>query len=150
MIPCLLALINIGSTTVFNDVTSLAFVCFYTTYFVCTALLLYRRVTSTINTPDLRGLPPVPAIKDPYTDEYILTWGPWHVPGIWGTLNNAISCCYLVVIWFFGFFPPATPVEASTMNYSSLVFGAVVLYSLIYYGIWGRKQYKGPIVEVSI
>lgn len=149
VIPCLLALINIGSTTVFNDVTSLSLAGFYSTYFISVVLLLYRRLGSTIHKADA-STPPAPATLDQETGDYELTWGPWHVPGWLGIINNVIACVYLVVIWFFSFFPPAIPVEASTMNYSSLVFGATVLYSIVYYLIWGRKQYNGPVVEIIV
>ncbi|KAK5993514.1 Amino-acid permease BAT1-like protein [Cladobotryum mycophilum] len=55
-----------------------------------------------------------------------------------------------LILHILGFFPPTAPVQASTMNYSSLVFGATVLYSIVYYFVWGKKQYNGPIVEISI
>ncbi|KAI3390864.1 hypothetical protein diail_8474 [Diaporthe ilicicola] len=121
-IPCLLVLINIGSSVVFNDVTSLALVGFYSTYFICCALLLYRRLATTIHMPDPSA--PAAAYKDEDTDEYVLVWGPWHVRGALGVANNILACCYLILIWIFGFFPPAIPVTAASMNYSSLVFGA--------------------------
>ena len=33
------------------------------------------------------------------------------------------------------------------MNYSSLILGAVVLFSIVYYYVRGRREYKGPVVE---
>lgn len=42
---CLLALINIGSATAFNDVVSLTVSGLYTSYLISASLLLYRRVT---------------------------------------------------------------------------------------------------------
>jgi choline transport protein len=134
---------------VFNDVISLTLEAFYSTYFICVVLLLYRRLGSTIHKANASN-PPTPAKLNQETGEYELTWGPWHVPGWLGIINNVIACVYLVTIWFFGFFPPATPVVASTMNYSSLMFGATVLYSTVYYLIWGKKQYNGPVVEIVI
>lgn len=110
-------------------------------------LLLYRRVTGAIHMPSA-GSPPSPAALNQETGEYELTWGPWHVSGWLGIANNVIACAYLIVIWFFGFFPPAMPVTAANMNYSSLVFGATLLYSIVYYFVWGKKQYNGPIVEI--
>ena len=75
IIPCLLTLINIGSTTVFNDVTSLALVGFYSIYFLSVALLLYRRITGSIR-PRVAGAPYAPAALDKGSGEYELTWGP--------------------------------------------------------------------------
>ena len=78
-----------------------------------------------------------------------LIWGPWHIKGVLGMLNNAFACVYLVIILFFSFWPPATPLVASTMNYSSLVTGAVAIFSVVYYFVWGKKYYQGPIIEVQ-
>jgi choline transport protein len=39
---------------------------------------------------------------------------------------------------------------AETMNYSSLVFGAVALLSAVYYLGWGKRTYKGPVIEVDV
>lgn len=148
-IPCLIVLINIGSTVVFNGVTSLALVGFYSTYFICCALLLYRRLTSSIHMPD-PSAPATAAYKDQATDEYVLIWGPWHVKGALGVVNNILSCCYLILIWAFGFFPPTIPVTAASMNWSSLVFGGTALFAVFYYIVWGRRQYRGPLIEISL
>ena len=56
---------------------------------------------------------------------------------------------YMVVILFFSFWPPATPVTAATMNFSSLVTGAVVVFGVVYYAVWGRKVYTGPVIEIE-
>ena len=29
-----------------------------------------------------------------------LIWGPWHLPGIIGTINNAYACCYMIFVIF--------------------------------------------------
>lgn len=78
-----------------------------------------------------------------------LVWGPWRIPGIWGILNNAFACVYLTIILFFSFWPPMTPVTPSTMNYSSLVTGAMLIFSIAYYFVRARKDYQGPIIEVQ-
>ena len=36
------------------------------------------------------------------------------------------------------------------MNYSVLVFGAVILFSVAYYLMVARKTYVGPLVEVEV
>lgn len=149
VIPALLILINLGSSVVFNDVTSLALVGFYSTYLLSVSFLLYRRITNTIR-KRTSGSAYSPARLNENTGEYELFWGPWHVPGWLGIVNNVVSVCYLTTIWLFAFFPPTAKVDASTMNYSSLVFGATVLYSLVYYVAWGRHQYHGPVVEITM
>ena len=45
---CLLVLINIGSSTDFNDVVLLVISCLYSSYLIACVLLLYRRIIGTI------------------------------------------------------------------------------------------------------
>ena len=33
------------------------------------------------------------------------------------------------------------------MNYSVLMTFAVIAFSIVYYYVWGKKQYRGPLVE---
>jgi len=145
IVSCLLALINIGSSSVFNDVISLSIAGFYLTYICSAGVLLYRRCTGGIRFPTAHETTTI----DTATNEYVLYWGPFRIPGIWGILNNIFALCYLFVIFFFSFWPSSIPTTASTMNYSSLVFGAMVLFSSAYYILWGRKTYKGPTVEIE-
>lgn len=61
-----------------------------------------------------------------------LVWGPWRIPEPFGTGVNAFACVYLLIVFFFTFWPPATPVTPDTMNYSSLVMGFVAITSGLY------------------
>lgn len=36
------------------------------------------------------------------------------------------------------------------MNYSVLVTGAVVGFAAVYYWLWARRWYEGPVVEVVV
>ena len=72
-----------------------------------------------------------------------IRWGPWHIPGSWGIANNAFACTYLTVIVFFSFWPTERPVTAENMNY------AVVIVSLVYYLVWAKRVYTGPVIEVG-
>lgn len=82
------------------------------------------------------------------TDSDILTWGVWRIPEPFGTLNNAFSVVYLSTMLIFSFWPTVASPSPAEMNYSSLMFGVVAIFSLVYYVLEGRKTYKGPIVEV--
>jgi choline transport protein len=75
-------------------------------------------------------------------------WGPWRLPGIFGTINNAYACVYMIYVIFWSVWPPATPVFADTMNYSIVVTGGVLILSGVWYVVKGHREYKGPIVEV--
>ncbi|OAA39932.1 Amino acid/polyamine transporter I [Cordyceps fumosorosea ARSEF 2679] len=142
-IACLLALINLGSATALNAVISLSISCLYLSYFICAALLLYRRTTSGFVMP---GAAEMPALANTTGAE--LVWGPWHLPGALGIVNNAISCVYLIVIFFFSFWPGMMDPTAANMNWAAAVTGFILIFSILYYVFWARKEYEGPIVEI--
>ncbi|KAF4634826.1 hypothetical protein G7Y89_g3275 [Cudoniella acicularis] len=140
-LAALLGLINLGSTTAFNDVIALAIEGLFTTYLLPCGLLLYRR---------LRGEIGDSANNDEMgTSKTLYTWGPWRVTGLAGILINIFTCIYLVIVCFFSFWPAVLPVTAVNMNYSQLVWGAVILCSMAYYMVKARKVYTGPIVEID-
>jgi choline transport protein len=143
----LLGLINIGSTTVFNDVISLALEGLFSSYFIALILLLWRRIrgdiADDIDSPDAVQAQTLQLEKQ-------LRWGPWRVKGIAGTVINFVGCVYLFIMIFFCFWPATLPVKASNMNYSSLIWGTVVIGSLLYYVTSARKIYRGPIVEIGV
>lgn len=162
-IPCLLFLIRIGSATAYDIVISLSVSGLYASYFIPCAFLLWRRSTgqmierSELTAADLNKSS---AIKDHQNNAYgrddnfviqpRLVWGPWRIRGIWGTINNAFACTYIIFVVFWSFWPPATPVTPETMNYSVLMTGAVIILSLVYYRVWGRTQYLGPLVDQDL
>lgn len=41
-----------------------------------------------------------------------------------------------------------TPTTAKNMNYTVLVTGAVAGFSVIYYLVWARRIYSGPVIEI--
>lgn len=155
MIACLLSLIIIGSSTAFNDVISLTINSLYASYLMCCSLLLWRRCTGAILIPPPSSsltkttIHPHPVASAAAIHPQ-LTWGPWRIPGVFGIAVNAFACVYMIVIIFFSFWPPVTPTLASTMNYSPLVLGAVMIFSVVYYLLWARRVYKGPIIEIVL
>lgn len=142
-IACMLALINLGSATALNAIISLSISCLYLSYFICASLLLYRRTTKGFKMPDSSELP---ALAN--TSGAELVWGPWHLPGALGIVNNSISCIYLIVIFFFSFWPGKMDPTAADMNWASVVTGFVLIFSIVYYVFWARKEYEGPVVEI--
>ncbi|KAL8952687.1 MAG: hypothetical protein Q9222_001424 [Ikaeria aurantiellina] len=165
IIPGLLALIYIGSSTVFEDVVSLSVSSLYASYFVPCSLLLWCRTTGQVrersseddSDEDIANsafssngsLQTSNEAKQP-TAQPTLVWGPWRVPGIFGTINNAFACIYIVFVLFWSFWPPATPATAENMNYSVLVTGFVITFSIVYYFVWGKKEYKGPLIDREV
>ena len=71
------------------------------------------------------------------------------MPGIFGPAVNLFAIFYVIVILFFSFWPPEVPVDAGNMNYSILVTGAVLVFSVTWYFAWGRRDYKGPVIDAS-
>ncbi|CAH0041633.1 unnamed protein product [Clonostachys rhizophaga] len=120
----LLGLINIGSTTAFNAILSLAVVGLQTSYLMPICLVLWRRI----------------AVPD------TLTWGPWRL-GKAGVAVNIVAILYLGFTCIFLLFPPYQPVTSQNMNYASVVLGGMIMLGGLYWFAFARKQYFGPLVE---
>ncbi|KAK1675403.1 amino acid/polyamine transporter I [Colletotrichum godetiae] len=123
----LLGLINIGSTTAFNAILSLAVVSLQASYLFPIILVLWRRIFR------------------PET----LVWGPWRLGRI-GVVVNVIAVCYLVFTCVFLFLPPFYPVTALNMNYAPVVLGAALLFGASYWLLRARKRYVGPLTELHV
>jgi choline transport protein len=79
-----------------------------------------------------------------------LVWGPFRLPGLFGIINNLYACCYMVFVIFWSVWPPSTPVTASTMNYSVVVTGGVMLLSAVWYFVRAKNIYKGPLIDSEV
>jgi choline transport protein len=146
-IACLLALINIGSTSAFNGVISVSIAGLFSSYLLTSSLLLYRRCTGAI-LPNSGTFDQ--SASSTTNDGMVRTyWGPWKIPGVLGIANNAFACIYLTFVFFFSFWPSYKEVTPATMNWSILVTGSVAIFSAIYYLVWARKNYHGPVTETS-
>lgn len=64
-------------------------------------------------------------------------------------LVNVISIAYGLLAVFFSFWPATAVVDAKSMNWSVAVFGGVLLFSIAFWAVVGRKVYTGPVVEVD-
>ena len=67
-----------------------------------------------------------------------------------GIANNVYACAWMVVVLFFSSWPAFTPVTPQTMNYSVFITVFVAGCSGVYYWVRGRREYKGPVVEVVL
>ena len=144
VLAVLLSLIALGSAVAFNDVVSLSISGLYTSYLIGNSLLLYRRMKGDVK-PYSDAAPG--ALRNT-TDSEILTWGVWRIPEPLGTVVNAFSCAYLLLMLVFSFWPTIASPTAAEMNYSSLMMGAVAIFSIFYYLTIGHRTYRGPIVEI--
>ena len=151
-ISMVLQLINLGSSTIFQDLTSITVAGLYSSYLVAVTLLLYRRCTGHITLfsdseshADSKNEPQ----RLTNTVNAPLTWGPWHIAGVWGIVLNVFVCAFLAVAWFFSFWPTTLPATPEGMNYNAVLWGGVVIFSLIYYLWKGKREYTGPIIEAD-
>lgn len=144
VIGCLLALVVIGSSAVFNDVVSLSVSSLFTSYLLSASLLLWRRTTGGIRS--LSSVSPSDTVFNVPGAQ--LVWGPFHIPGIWGILVNVVGIIYLAIGVFFSVWPSTKEVTASTMNYSVVGTGGVIILSVLYYLLHAKGKYQGPLIEV--
>ncbi|KAF2178040.1 amino acid transporter [Zopfia rhizophila CBS 207.26] len=140
IISMLLSLITLGSSVAFTQIGSLSTAGLYASYLLVCSLLLWRRVTGSIKPASNET-----SVVGPDN----LYWGPWRLSEPLGTLSNGFACVYLLLLWFWCFWPPASSVRPETMNFSSLVFGSVVLFSILWYVVRARHTFRGPLREVN-
>jgi choline transport protein len=124
----LLSLINLGSSIAFNAIISLQLMALMATYCISIGCVLYQRVVN----KDIH-LPP----------------RQWDL-GRYGTAINAVAFVYSFFVMFWVPWPPAAqkPFNAMTFNWSIVMFAAVLVFSLVYYVLHGRKGYAGPVTLV--
>ena len=123
----LLALVNIGSKTAFDATVSLVISAYYAAFSISAAALLYRRLTT------------------PKEEMY---YGPFHL-GRAGIPIIIMSIIYSVIGVIFSFWPGDAKPTLETMNWSIVVSGGMFVFCLIFWVAYGRKVYKGPVVEVK-
>jgi len=134
----LLSLIALGSAVALSALLSLALAALYSSYLIVCCLLLWRRITGRIQ-PHISG--------SDIVDLGYLTWGVWRVSEPFGALNNIFAVVYSTFLLFWSFWPQTDPTTLETTNWSVLVFGSVVIFSILWYIVKARHYFKGPIRE---
>ncbi|PHH61596.1 hypothetical protein CDD81_8111 [Ophiocordyceps australis] len=123
-IDCLLGCIYFGSSAAFNSFTGVATICLSTSYAVPVLVNLVRRRKAVRHSP--------------------------FPLGRFGPLINAVCIVWIVFAIVIFCMPVSLPVNASTMNYASLVFAAFAAIAFIWYFVYARNNFTGPpIVHVS-
>ena len=72
----------------------------------------------------------------------------FNLGNIGGNVINILALAFLVVSWVFQFFPSAPEPTAVSINWSVVIYGAVILFFGIYYFVRDRHRYTGPVVQV--
>ena len=123
----LISLINIGSTEAMGAFISVFVAAYFSSFMLAAGIMLHKRLT---------------------TPESALPWGPFRLKRL-GVPITIITMVYTIIAFFFTFWPVTPAVNAITMNYNVLLFGGTILFALFFWAFWGRKVYKGPIIEVE-
>lgn len=72
---------------------------------------------------------------------------PWSLGGA-GLPLNCIGILYGAYLFVYSAMPGVYPVTATNFNWAPVMFGGAALLSLVYYLIWAKKGYHGPVVHV--
>jgi choline transport protein len=118
---CLLTLIIIGSSIAFNILISLGNISLYSSYIIVIGCILRKR---------LAGEPLLHARFD---------------LGRAGIFVNSIAFGYLAVAIVFIPFPSMPNPTLIAMNWACLMFGCLVIFSVVYYHLQGKHNYEGPV-----
>ncbi|KDQ09184.1 hypothetical protein BOTBODRAFT_58830 [Botryobasidium botryosum FD-172 SS1] len=71
--------------------------------------------------------------------------GSFALGNVLGYTTNIVGLIYVIGTTIFFLFPPAFPTNATTMNYTVVVFGVIAIISGLTWIIQGRKHYEGPL-----
>lgn len=123
-ISALLSLINIGSVVAYNNITSLGVCALLSSYIISISCVCLKRYRKEKLLPRKFNL------------------------GRYGFAVNLFSVLFLIFVFVMCFFPPAPQPAPVEMNWSILIYGVVVIFSLVYFFVKGRHVYVGPVEYV--
>lgn len=66
---------------------------------------------------------------------------------ILGPVVNTVALIYSTITLFFSFWPSTAVVTPVTMNWSCVIFGGSLIFSVVFYVVWGKDSFKWPIVD---
>ena len=121
----LINLITLGSVVAFEAIVSLQILALMSTYLVSLSCVVWRR---------LFGVP--------------LPSSPWTL-GRAALPINLIGIAYCLYLMIFLPWPGGVPVTPATMNWACVMFGGIMIIAAIYYVVYARKVYRGPVVYVK-
>ncbi|PYH93788.1 amino acid transporter [Aspergillus ellipticus CBS 707.79] len=125
VLTILLSLINIGSAVALDALITLTVGALLNSYIITVSCVAWKRI---------RG-EPLPPHR-------------WSL-GRWGLWINLGALAFLIPEFVFVMFPLYSIVDPTTMNWSSLMYGAMLIFSIIYYVLYGHKTYVPPVALVK-
>lgn len=117
--------IFLGSTSAFNAITSAS----------VTALGVSYAIPIAINC--MRGRRMLPEVRN------------FKLPEAFAWFANLLGIAYVIVTTVLFVFPPELPVTGNNMNYCIVAFAIVLLISVVQWFVDGRKNYRGPKIEID-
>ncbi|SPO27068.1 related to GABA permease [Ustilago trichophora] len=123
VVVSLLGLIYLGNTAAFSAFTGVATICLSISYGIPIAVAMFRRRS-------------------------MLKGAPWNL-GRFGYVINMITFVWIVLATVLFCMPTTMEVEASTMNYASVVFAFFFVLSAGWWFAWGSRHYVGPLGAVA-
>ncbi|KAL5381822.1 hypothetical protein DPSP01_007005 [Paraphaeosphaeria sporulosa] len=123
---CILAIINVGSTTAFNAFISLPALGGYISYFIPILFIFIRRLSTKHPTP--------------------IPWGPFRLGRV-GPFINFAAMVYILFVLCWLPLPSFRPVDRETMNYAGPIAGFVILFAIGDWCVSGRKRFKVPVLR---
>lgn len=136
----LLGLINLGSAKAFNAFVNSAAVTLYISY-VCRTPGLH--VPTQANNTQIA--PVILGVMKRMRGEPI-NYGPFQL-GRWRNLLNITTIVYTVFTCFFLFWPTVPNSDASTMNWSILLVGGIMVISMVWWFIAGKNEFVAPNLD---
>lgn len=124
---CLLALINIGSSTAFNAFISLPALALYISYLFPIFFLFWRRISG--------------------AQAVTIPWGPFKL-GKGGPWINVGAMSYIIFVLIWMPFPAMLPVDRFNMNYAGPIAGAVIIAAALDWCFNGRKRFQLPVASI--
>lgn len=123
VVDCLLGFLYLGSSAAFNAFTGVATICLSVSYGlpILVSMLRGRKLVRTAS----------------------------FSLGKFGFIINALTVAWITLAIVLFTMPTAIPVTPQSMNYASVVFAGFTAISAIWYGLWGRKHYRGPQVSAA-
>ena len=82
------------------------------------------------------------------TPDSEIPWGPFRL-GRFGVPVTIIAILYSLLGAFFSMWPTVKKPNIQEMNYCVLVYGGVMLFSMLFWLVYGRHHYTGPVVETT-
>ncbi|GAQ08164.1 hypothetical protein ALT_5485 [Aspergillus lentulus] len=125
VVTILLSLINIGSQVAMSAIVSLTITSLISAYILSIGCVLLKRI---------RG-EPLPPRR-------------WTL-GRFGMAVNIAALAFLLPIFVFSFFPLTKKVDTKTMNWSVVMYLAMLTFASVYYLLWGRHNFIAPVALVK-